>query len=99
MNEHEALIKIKKMVKKIGKGYTCNFYYRGTGEHFINGANTVCFSFVDGKIETKSVGGSRFFDWDNKFNIEEFIKSLPDMLLTCDECNQVYRGILNNITK
>ena len=45
----ETLNKIQNEVNAIGKGYTCNFNYKGTGMNFINGANRLCFSIVDDK--------------------------------------------------
>lgn len=85
------LNKIQNKVNAINKGYYCNFNYKGTGVNFINGANTVCFTINDEKVKFHTVGGSRFFYDD--MTVEEFIKMMPSMLLTIDECNEVYRQI------
>lgn len=91
----ETLNKIQNEVNAIDKGYTCNFNYKGTGMNFINGANTLCFSIVDDKVKFHTVGGSRFFY--NDMTVEEFIKMMPSMLLTNDECNDVYRQIAGKL--
>lgn len=91
----ETLIKIQNEVNAIDKGYTCNFNHKGTGMHFINGANTLCFSIAGEKVKFHTVGGSRFFYSD--MTIEEFIKMMPSMLLTNDECSDVYRKIAGKL--
>lgn len=93
----ETLNKIQNEVNAIDKGYTCNFNYKGTGMNFINGANTLCFSIVDDKVKFHTVGGSRFFY--NDMTVEEFIKMMPSMLLTKDECNDVYRQIAGKLSE
>lgn len=85
------LNKIKNEVKAINKGYSCNFNYKGTEINFINGANTLCFTVVDDKVKFHTVGGSRFYYNDMK--IQDFIKNLRLMLLTSEECDNVYREI------
>lgn len=94
----EYLEQVKAEVERIGKGYTCNFMYRGENIHHINGANHFCFSLEGHKVHPLSVGGSRFC-YPNDFSKEEFIAELKNILLTNEECNAVYRGIWNEMTK
>lgn len=95
LNKMETLKQIEKEVKKIGKGYSTNFNYGGKNMHFINGANTICFSLNEPKVKFHTVGGSRFFD--NDMLVKKFINSLPAMLLTTDEIKNTYRKILKQI--
>lgn len=91
----ENLKTIQNKVNTINKGYTCNFNYKGTGMNFVNGANTLCFTIVNDNVKFHTVGGSRFFY--NDITVEEFIKMMPSMLLTIDECNNVYRKIAGEL--
>lgn len=95
----EKLELIERKVKEIGKGYTCNFnVHRKNGKtaHFINGANTICFSEEDGLIICHSTGGSRFA-YPDPFTLDQFIEELPKMLLTHEEINNIYESIAFNI--
>ncbi|MDD6017188.1 MAG: hypothetical protein PUC18_13105 [Prevotellaceae bacterium] len=92
----EYMEQVKAEVNRIGKGYTCNFMYRGENIHHINGVNHFCFSLEGDKVHPLSVGGSRFC-YPNDFSKEEFIAELKNILLTAEECNAVYRGIAGNL--
>lgn len=93
----KTLNKIQNEVDAIGKGYSCNFNHKGTESHFINGANTLCFSIIEHKVKFHSVGGSRFFYKD--MSVDEFIKMMPSMLLTNDECDNIYRQIADKLVE
>jgi DNA-binding XRE family transcriptional regulator len=92
----ETLNKIQNKVNEIAKGYTCDFNYKNTGMHHINGANHLCFSIEGEKIKFHSVGGSRFFYTDMK--IDQFIEKLPSMLLTIEEINNQYKAIASKLS-
>lgn len=96
--DNEYLECVEAEVERIGKGYTCNFRYRGENIHHINGANHFCFSLDGEKVHPLTVGGSRFC-YPSDFTKDEFIEKLPTILLTDEECNAAYRGIWNEMTK
>lgn len=89
------LNQVAQKVLEIGKGYSINFNYKGENMHFINGDNKICFSLHEDIVNFHTVGGSRFFYNDMTF--DNFMKELPGMLLTNEECDLIYRKIANDI--
>lgn len=90
--EKYYLPEIEQKVKEIGKGYMCNFH-AGFDKihHYINGSNTICFTFTydDGeKVKIHGVGGSRFA-YPDVMPVKEFVEKLPTMLLTAEECDAI----------
>lgn len=96
--DNEYLDKVEAEVKRIGKGYDCNFRRHGGNVHHINGANHFCFSLNGDMVHPLSVGGSRF-TYIKDFTREQFVEELKSICLTLDECNGIYKGIWNDITK
>lgn len=89
---------VKAEVERIGKGYTCNFMYRGLNQHHINGANHFCFSIEGDRVHPLSVGGSRFC-YPNDFTHDEFIEELENILLTEEEIAAIHSRIWKEIRK
>ena len=86
----DFLARVKEEVERIGRGYSCNFMWRGYNEHHINGRNHFCFSLEGDKVHPLSVGGS-LVDYTYKdFTKDEFISMLQEILIapeTEEQCS------------
>lgn len=85
----EYLDRVKAEVERIGRGYSCNFMWRGYNEHHINGYNHFCFSLEGDKVHPLSVGGS-IVAYVSDFTRDGFIKELENILI---KPKVVYRDI------